>query len=61
MANVQTFLDQAKKKAETKAAEMAKLELSVWNSNHTSELKNHFGFSDKALAERKTNLLKLAK
>lgn len=54
--NTQTFLQQMKAKAEAKAKEMAALELANWNANHESELKAHFGFTDKTLAERKTKL-----
>ncbi len=54
-----TFLEEMKVKAEAKAVQMAKLELSVWNDGHEQELKQHFGFNDKSLAARKRQLTKM--
>lgn len=45
-----------KAKAEAKAKQMRALELSIWDANHESELKAHFGFTGKTLAARKTSL-----
>jgi hypothetical protein len=61
MSIVEQFLAKQKQIAENKAVEMAKLELSVWNQNHESELKVNFGFTDKALAQRKKQLSKTSK
>jgi hypothetical protein len=61
MSIVQQFLAKQKQIAENKAIEMAKLELSVWNQNHESELKSSFGFTDKTLAQRKKQLSKTSK
>lgn len=47
-----------KAKAEQKAKQMNQLELSIWDANHESELINHFGFTEKTLAERKKQLSK---
>lgn len=58
--NTQTFLEQMKAKSEAKGKQMAALELSVWNDKHESELKQHFGFNDKKLAQRKRELKKTA-
>jgi hypothetical protein len=51
-----TFLESIKKRCESKAKEMAALELSVWDSTHDKELKTHFGFTDKSLSDRKSKL-----
>ena len=63
--NMQSFLDQMKAKAEAKAKEMAKLELSFWNSLTEAEYKTreaemieHFGFTAKKLKARKIQLQK---
>lgn len=53
------FLNEMKAKCEAKAKQMAALELSVWDEKHESELKKHFGFTDKKLAIRKKNLKSL--
>lgn len=45
-----------KVKCEAKAKQMNALELSVWNERHESELKQHFGFTDKKLSKRKKSL-----
>jgi hypothetical protein len=50
------FMAIAKAKAEKKAKEMAAIELSCWNNNHESELKEWFGFTDKLLLDRKEEL-----
>lgn len=55
--NIDTFLQQMKIKAEAKAAEMKQLEASIWDAKHESELKAHFGFSDKQILERKKQIL----
>lgn len=54
------FLQQMKNKAEAKAKQMAALELSVWDNNHENELKQHFGFTDAKLIQRKKQLKKAA-
>lgn len=59
--DINQFLQQMKAKAEHKAKQMAALELSVWNSDHESQLKQNFGFTDKTLAIRKKELQKTAR
>ena len=52
-----SFLNQMKTKCKAKAKQMAALELTIYdNENHKNELKQHFGFTDKKLAKRKTEL-----
>lgn len=53
---MQTFLEAMKAKCEKKAAEMARLELSVWNDTHEKELKKNFGFTVNTLKKRKQSL-----
>ena len=50
------LLIKIKAKCEAKAKQMAAIELSVWDEKHETELKDHFGFTDKKLAERKNEL-----
>jgi len=59
-SKLQDFMQQAKENALKNAQKMAALELSVWNEKHETELKSHFGFTDKKLAIRKIELLKTA-
>ena len=54
--SVKDFLAQAKANAITKGKEMAKIELSVWDSNHEAQLKQFHGFTDTTLAKRKSKL-----
>jgi len=56
--NSQQFLAEMKAKAEAKAKQMKALELSIWDEKHESELKKHFGFTDKSLKARKAELSK---
>lgn len=58
--SVKTFLEQMKSKCESKAVDMARLELTVWDTSHETELKNNFGFTDTKLAARKKELIKKA-
>ena len=55
----ETFLQQMKAKCESKAKQMASIELSVIdNASHRQELKQYFGFTDKTIAKRKSDLQK---
>jgi hypothetical protein len=54
--SVQEFLKQAKANAITKGKEMAKLELTIWNEKHETELKKFHGFTDATLSQRKLQL-----
>lgn len=58
---VKDFLSQMKTRCESKAREMAALELSVWDEKHERELTKHFGFTDASLKERKRQLKTAAK
>ncbi len=50
------FLKKMQEKCQAKAKQMNALELSIWDAKHESELKKHFGFTDKKLADRKKQL-----
>ena len=56
MNKVQEFLAKAKANAQNKAIEMAKIELSVWDKNHESELIQNHGFTQSSLMSRKKQL-----
>jgi hypothetical protein len=56
----QDFWVRMKLKCEAKAKGMAKMEFSVWDSNHEDQLKKHFGYNDKRLLERKEELARIA-
>lgn len=60
MSRVADFLQQTKANGEAKSKQMAGIELSVWDNQHEHELKEHFGFNDKSLQKRKTELQKKA-
>ena len=55
---VAAFMAQMKAKCETKAVEMAQLELSSWNEQTEAQNKKYFGYTDKSLAKRKKELQK---
>ncbi len=58
---LQNFLNKAKVNADLIAVKMANLELSIHdNADHQKELKQYFGFTDKALAKRKVQLIRNA-
>lgn len=59
--DINNFLQSVKKKCESKAVELANIELSIWGSTHEKELKNNFRFTDKDLKDRKESLQKLIK
>jgi hypothetical protein len=50
------FLEQMRIKAESKAIQMAALELANWNNRHEAELIQNFGFMPATVADRKANL-----
>jgi hypothetical protein len=60
MNKVQEFLAKAQENAKNKAVEMAKLELSIWDKNHETELKSQFGFSEIKIRNRKKELKSIA-
>lgn len=60
MKNVQEFLAKAKENAQNKAIEMAKIELSVWDKNHETELIQNHGFTQSSLISRKKHLNSIA-
>ncbi len=56
---IQKFLAQQKAVCEQKAIQIARLELSIWDSNHEQQLKSYFKFSGKAIQKRKAELFAL--
>lgn len=59
--DVNNFLQKTQARCQSKAQQMAKLELTAWNDTHEDELKKHFGFNDKSLTKRKSELTRIAK
>lgn len=57
---VAAFMAQMKEKCETKAVDMAKLELATWSEQTESDNKKYYGYTDKSLAKRKKELQKKA-
>lgn len=60
MKTVEIFLAETKAKCEATAKRMAKLELSVWDNQHETDLVSDFGFTKKTVSERKNQLLDIA-
>ncbi len=56
MTKIQEFLAKAQENAKSKAVDMAKLELSVWDKKHETELSENFGFNQAKLNARKKQL-----